>query len=59
LSKRMSQANDDISRSIQVSFQNASAYTSDYFFIINYLPYMIRAPVDVEIVIDFSYPMMK
>jgi hypothetical protein len=36
LSKRMSQANDDISRSIQVSFQNASAYTSDYFFIIGY-----------------------
>jgi hypothetical protein len=36
LSKRMSQANDDISRSIQVSFTNASAYTSDYFFIIGY-----------------------
>jgi hypothetical protein len=36
LSKRMSQANDDISRSIQVSFTNASAYTCDYFFIIGY-----------------------
>ena len=36
LSKRMSQANDDISRSIQVSFTNASSYTCDYFFIIAY-----------------------
>ena len=36
LSKRMSQANDDISRSIQVSFTNASAYTCDYYFIIGY-----------------------
>jgi hypothetical protein len=36
LSKRMSQANDDVSRSIQVSFTNASAYTCDYYFIIGY-----------------------
>ena len=36
LSKRMSQANDDISRSIQVSFTNASSYSTDYFFIIGY-----------------------
>ena len=36
LSRRISQANDDISRSIQVSFTNAAAYTSDYFFIIGY-----------------------
>ena len=36
LSRRMSQANDDVSRSIQVSFTNASAYTTDYFYIIAY-----------------------
>ena len=36
LSKRMSQANDDISRSIQVSFTNAASYTMDYFYIIGY-----------------------
>jgi hypothetical protein len=36
LSKRMSQANDDISRSIQVSFTNAASYTMDYFYIICY-----------------------
>ena len=35
-SNYMSQANDDISRSIQVSFTNASAYTTDYFFVIGY-----------------------
>ena len=36
LSRRISQANDDVSGSIQVSFTNASAYTSDYFYIIAY-----------------------
>ena len=36
LSKRMSQSNDDISRSIQVSFTNAASYTMDYFYIIAY-----------------------
>ena len=34
LSRRLSQANDDISRSIQVSFTNSAAYAADYFFII-------------------------
>jgi hypothetical protein len=32
----MSQANDDISRSIQVSFTNASSYSMDFFFVIAY-----------------------
>ena len=36
LSRRLSQANDDISRSIQVSFTNSAAYAADYFFIISY-----------------------
>jgi hypothetical protein len=36
LSKRMSQANDDVSRSIQVSFTNSASYACDYFFIIGY-----------------------
>ena len=36
LSRRMSQANDDISRSIQVQFTNASTYCTDYYFIIGY-----------------------
>ena len=36
LSRRMSQANDDISRSIQVSFTNSATYCMDYFFVIGY-----------------------
>jgi hypothetical protein len=36
LSKHMPQSNDDISRSIQVSFTNAASYTMDYFYIIAY-----------------------
>ena len=36
LSKRMSQANDDVSRSIQVSFTNSATYAADFFFIIGY-----------------------
>jgi len=32
----MSQANDDVSRSIQVSFTNSASYACDYFFIIGY-----------------------
>ena len=36
LSKRMSQSNDDISRSIQVSFTNSAAYAVDYFYILGY-----------------------
>jgi len=32
----MSQANDDISRSIQVSFTNAASYAMDFYFIIGY-----------------------
>jgi hypothetical protein len=36
LSRRVSQANDDISRSIQVSFTNSSAYCMDYFYVIAY-----------------------
>ena len=33
LSRRISQSNDDIARSIQVSFTNAAAYVTDYIFI--------------------------
>ena len=36
LSKRMSQSNDDISRSIQVSFTNSAAYAVDYFYVLGY-----------------------
>ena len=36
LSRRVSQANDDISRSIQVSFTNSSTYCMDYFYVIAY-----------------------
>ena len=36
LSRRLSQANDDISRSIQVSFTNSAVYAADYIMIINY-----------------------
>ena len=36
LSRRVSQANDDISRSIQVSFTNSSTYCTDYYFVISY-----------------------
>ena len=36
LSRRMSQSNDDISRSIQVSFTNSAAYAADFFFLIGY-----------------------
>lgn len=36
LSRRVSQANDDISRSIQVSFTNSSAYCMDFFYVIAY-----------------------
>ena len=36
LSRRMSQANDDISRSLQVSFVNSASYAADFFFIIGY-----------------------
>ena len=36
LSRRISQSNDDTSRSIQVQFKNSSAYMSDYQMIIAY-----------------------
>jgi hypothetical protein len=36
LSRRVSQANDDISRSIQVTFTNSSTYCMDYFYVISY-----------------------
>ena len=36
LSRRISQSNDDTSRSIQVSFKNAAAYACDYNFILAY-----------------------
>lgn len=36
LSRRVSQANDDISRSIQVQFQNSATYAIDYFYVIGY-----------------------
>jgi hypothetical protein len=36
LSRRVSQANDDISRSIQVTFTNSATYCMDYFYIIGY-----------------------
>lgn len=36
LSRRVSQANDDISRSIQVSFTNSATYAMDYYYIIAY-----------------------
>ena len=34
LSRRLSQANDDIARSIQVSFTNSAAYMVDYIYIV-------------------------
>jgi len=36
LSRRISQPNDDISRSIQVVFTNASPYVMDFFYIIGF-----------------------
>ena len=36
LSRRISQSNDDISRSIQVSFTNSAAYVADFWYIIGY-----------------------
>jgi hypothetical protein len=36
LSRRISQPNDDISRSLQVIFTNSAAYATDYYFIIGY-----------------------
>ena len=36
LSRRISQPNDDISRSIQVIFTNSATYATDYYFIIGY-----------------------
>ena len=36
LSRRVSQANDDISRSIQVSFTNSATYCMDYMYVIAY-----------------------
>ena len=36
LSRRISQSNDDVSRSIQVSFTNSAAYVCDYWYIIGY-----------------------
>ena len=36
LSRRISQANDDTSRSIQVSFKNSAAYMADFNYIISY-----------------------
>jgi len=36
LSRRISQANDDTSRSIQVQFKNSAAYMCDYQMIIAY-----------------------
>ena len=36
LSRRMSQANDDISRSLQVSFTNSATYAMDFFYVIGY-----------------------
>ena len=36
LSRRISQSNDDTSRSIQVQFTNSAAYMCDYYFIIGY-----------------------
>ena len=36
LSRRVSQANDDISRSIQVTFTNSATYCMDYFYVIAY-----------------------
>ena len=36
LSRRISQSNDDIARSIQLSYINAAAYVSDYIFIIGF-----------------------
>ena len=36
LSRGISQSNDDMARSIQVSFTNAAAYVFDYIFIIGF-----------------------
>ena len=36
LSRRISQPNDDISRSIQVMFTNSANYATDYYFIIGF-----------------------
>jgi hypothetical protein len=36
LSRRISQPNDDISRSLQVLFTNSAAFAMDYYFIIGY-----------------------
>ena len=36
LSRRVSQANDDISRSIQVIFTNSATYAMDYYYVIGY-----------------------
>ena len=36
LSRRISQPNDDISRSIQVIFTNSATYATDYYFIIGF-----------------------
>ena len=36
LSRRLSQANDDVSLSIQVIFTNSAAYMADYFFVIGF-----------------------
>jgi hypothetical protein len=36
LSRRISQPNDDISRSIQVIFTNSATYACDYYFIIGF-----------------------
>jgi hypothetical protein len=36
LSRRISQPNDDISRSLQVIFTNSASYAMDYFYIVGY-----------------------